>query len=159
MANNYFRKYIEIHYQLNLPKDYYKLFNKLFSALDKTNRDEILAKKIRIKNNIIITPKKFSLQSNSKSLSNKSLVLALSQIAILFSLNYKKTDLKLKSTLNFFKYALTAKQLADDSHDWLEDLKNGLITQANIPILKAIKRDKLKINLDSNKAYLNLLFV
>ncbi|MFZ4632370.1 MAG: hypothetical protein ACOYL8_04200 [Patescibacteria group bacterium] len=155
-ANVYLRQYLEIHYDLNLNKDYYKLLQITFDKLDRVNQAEISSKKLEIKNGLVILPKNISPNVDLKNLPNKSLVLALGSIAILSYLGYKIKDKKVKSTINFYKYALSAKQLADDSHDWLEDLNSGLITLANAPVLEAARRRGIKLNTKNEplKAYL-----
>ncbi len=157
-ANNYYRRFCEIHYRLNLSADYYKLFNHLMDNLDKANREEVVASKLKIKNSRVFLPKKLVPQKNLVSLAHKSLALALGSLALLFALDYKKSDKKTKATLNFFKYALAAKQLADDSHDWLEDLRNGLVTRATWPILHAAKNKRIKIYLNEPPTQTYLLF-
>lgn len=157
-ANNYFRRYLEIHYQLNLSSDYYKLFNKVISNLEKANVDEVLALKLQIKDGLVTTPKKLPNWKNIINLSDKSLVLAFGPLALLSALGYKTSGQKMKAGLNFFKYALTAKQLADDSYDWLEDLKDGFITAANTPILKAAERKHITLDFKDKPEILYLLF-
>jgi hypothetical protein len=157
-ANNYFRHYLEINYQLNLSSDYYKLFDKILGNLEEANIKEVSAQKLKIKDGLITIPKKLPNWKNVEHLSDKSLALSLSALALLFSLGYKTSDKKIKASLNFFKCALAAKQLADDSYDWLEDLKNGSITTANTPILKAAKRQKIKLNFKNEPEILYLLF-
>lgn len=159
-ANNYFRRYLEIYYQLNLPPDYYKLFDQIIGNLEKANIKEAEAPKLKIKNDLITVPKKLPHweKGGIEHLSDKSLALSLSSLALLSFLGYKISDKKTKASLNFFKYALAAKQLADDSYDWLEDLKNGFITAANTPILKAAKRKKITLNPESKPEIIYLLF-
>lgn len=142
-ANSYFRKYLEIHYRLNLSNDYYKLLNRIFDKSDQANRNEILT----------------STSKNLNSLADKSLTLALGPLALLSFLNYKTTDKKFRATLNFFKYALSAKQLSDDSHDWREDLNKGLITYANEPVQQALKKRKLSITAKNSLPVGDLIFV
>jgi len=157
-ANSYYHKYLETYYSLNLPKKYYQLFNKTFANLNKANRDEILQPKIKISNDNIIISKFLPNPKPLIRLCDKSLALALGPIALLAILKYKMDGIKIKSLLNFFKCALSAKQLSDDSHDWLEDLNTGLVTSANLPILKAIKKRHLKISIGKSSTMANLLF-
>lgn len=157
-ANNYFRRYLGIYYQLNLAPDYYKLFNKILNNLEEANIKEAKEPKLKIKNGIIIIPKKFPDWKNVEHLADKSLALSLSSLALLSFLGYKLTDQKAKATINFFKYFLAAKQLADDSYDWLEDLKNGRLTMANTPILKAAHQQKIRLNFKQEPEILYLLF-
>ncbi len=151
-ANKLMRNWLKIHYELHLPNDYYKLLNKLSDALDKSNQAEILSPKLAIKNKIVIIPQKLEEQKRASSLSSKSMTLALGQMALLAHLGYKMNSPKARATLDFFKYALSAKQLADDSYDWFEDLNKGLITLATRPIILAAKNKHLKINLKKSSA-------
>jgi len=158
LANSYFRRYLAIHYRLNLSNNYYRLFNKVNNDLDKANKKEVLALKLEIKNNQIFIPKKLVRDKKISALAQKSLALALGPLALLFALSPKKPHPKLYAALNFFKYALAAKQLADDSHDWREDLTRGLITSANLPILLAAQKRNLKLKLKNPATIANLLF-
>jgi len=160
LANRCFRCYLEIHYRLNLSSDYYRLFNKINNDLDKANQEEITAPKIKIKNNRIFFPNKLVPNKKANSLARKSLALALGPLALLFALNGKKSKHhpKFWAAFNFFVYSLAAKQLADDSHDWHEDLEEGLITSANRPILLAARKRNLKLTLENPSTTANLLF-
>jgi hypothetical protein len=158
LANSYFRRYLAIHYRLNLSNDYYRLFNKINNDLDRANKKEVLALKLKIKNNQIFIPKKLVPDKKISSLAQKSLALALGPLALLFALSGKKSHPKFRAAFNFFKYALAAKQLADDSHDWHEDLTRGLITSANLPILLTAQKRNLKLKLKNPATIANLLF-
>jgi|GEM_PF-507227 len=160
LANLHFRHYLEIHYRLNLPSAYYRLFNKINNDLDEVNRKEVSAPRLKIKNNRVFIPKKLAQNKKSILLANKSLVLALAPLALLFASRAKKSQShpKLYAALNFFKYALAAKQLSDDSHDWHEDLTRGLVTLANRPILLAAKKRNLELKLKNPATTANLLF-
>lgn len=158
-ANNYFRHYLKIHYELRLATDYYKLLEKIFNNLSTANQKELIQKKLQIKKGLILIPKKMPKINPVISLADKSLVLALGPIALLSFLGYKIKDKKVQSTLNFFKCALAAKQLADDSQDWLVDLQAGSLTRVNKQILSAAKKSGLSINLKTKLTVLYLLFV
>jgi hypothetical protein len=157
-ANKYFRDFLEIHYRLDLSNDYYDLFKKIFNNLDKTNQLEISSQKLTISNNKLIIPTKLPKNKTLTFSAKKSLALALGSLALLFFLGDKKSNLRIKSSLNFWRYALSAKQLADDSQDWLEDLKAGLITNANILVLRAAKNKKIEIDFKKRTELLYLLF-
>ncbi|NCQ12757.1 hypothetical protein COT93_01695 [Candidatus Falkowbacteria bacterium CG10_big_fil_rev_8_21_14_0_10_37_18] len=158
-ANSYYRKYLEIYYRLNLPPKFYQLFNKINDELDNANRQEVSRPKLKIQNNNIILPSRLSSFKNLTDLSKKSLALGLGPIAIMF-LNNPKVEMKnIRSVLSFFRKALATKQLSDDTRDWLEDLKNGAITAANIHILKAAKHRKISLNIKKEPEIIYLLFV
>ena len=122
------------------------------------NQKELTQKKLKINNNSILIPKKLPKIKDLKELANKSLVLALGPIALLSFLGYKIKSKKVESILNFFKCALAAKQLADDSKDWLNDLKAGLLTNVTSKILKFAAKTRTNINLKSDLSYIYLLF-
>lgn len=158
-ANNYFRQYLKIHSQLKLPDDYYILSNRLFNKLDKKNYREINESYLKIKNNKLTLYNNLPCTRNLENLSDKSLALSLSIVALFFYLDSKNKKIEIKHILNFFKYFLAAKQLSDDSQDWLSDLKNESISEANLPILLAIKKAGLKLDLNKDTETLNLLYI
>lgn len=158
-ANNYFRRYLTIHSQLKLPRTYFKLQKKLFNQLDKKNYQEIVQERLKIKNSeIIFFPETFH-GKNIISLSDKSLVLSLSVVAIFLLLDPNLRSPKIKHLINFFKYFLSAKQLSDDSLDWLSDLRNGFLSEANLPIILVAQKRGIKLNLKNDITTLNLLFI
>jgi len=136
-ANNYYRRFLAIHYRLNLKEDYYKQLEKFFIKLEETNQREIANQKIKIKNKRLVIPSDISPTIKLSKLANKSLVLALGASALLSYLNKTTNTHRYQITLNFWRNFLSAKQLADDSYDWLEDLKNGALTNVTAPLLQA----------------------
>lgn len=157
-ANKYLRNYLMIHYNLNLSSDYYRNLNNIFNTLDRANYNEITQVKLKINNGIVQTPNKLPTVKNIRTLSDKSLALALGPIALLDYLSYSDSKKQIPAVLNFFRYALAAKQLADDSHDWFEDLRQGLITGANRPIIQAAKTMRLKLSISGSPVIANLLY-
>ncbi len=158
VANAYLRQFLETFYRLNLPPDFYVLFNKTIASLEKNNRQEVLQSKLKIKNNQIIIPKKLPIISNLIKLSQKSLPLALGPLAILSFLGHSPKDQKMITSLRFFKYALSAKQLSDDACDWFEDLENGLLSSVNILILREARKRRLILDLKQRPEIIFLLF-
>jgi len=158
-ANSYYRQYLEIYYRLNLPSKFYKLFNKINNELDNANRQELSQPKLKIQDNNIVLPSRLPNFKNLTDLSKKSLALSLGPIAVMFLINPEVEMKKIHSVLNFFRRALATKQLSDDTRDWLEDLKNGAITAANIHILKAAKHRKISLNIKKEPEIIYLLFV
>lgn len=164
LANNYYRKFLEIYYRLNLSDNFYKIFNRIVTDLDNANRAEVSAEKLKIKNGRIYYPRCLQTFNNLTPLSRKSLALCLGSIAILDIISRKEkrgsNNLpQIKATLSFFRHALAAKQLSDDSCDWLEDLKAGSITPANALILRAAKKKYLTLNFQKNLGILYQLFI
>ncbi len=157
-ANNYFRRYLDTHYKLKLPTDYYRLLNNYFNKLGEANKKELDQEKLIIKDGLVLTPKKIPKRESLLSLADKSFVLALGPIAILSFLGYKIKSKRVQSSLNFFRCALAAKQLSDDGQDWLVDLKAGRITGANMPILISALKTGVKLDFKNNLAVFYLLF-
>ena len=164
LANNYYRKFLEIYYRLNLSDNFYKIFNRVITDLDNANRAEVSAEKLKTKDGRIYYPHRLPTFNNLALLSRKSLALGLGLVAILDIISRKgKHDSKnlpqIKAALSFFRYALAAKQLSDDSCDWLEDLEAGNITPANALILKAAKKKHLTLNFQKHPEILYQLFI
>jgi hypothetical protein len=158
VANRYYRQYFTIYYNLKLPLNFYQLMSTIMDDLDLANREEVLYQNFPIHNGRLILPALWPEFKDLRNLSRKSLALSLSPIAILFILNPKINQIKIQKALTFFRYALAAKQLADDAKDWLDDLKKGTITAANLPLLKAAKKRGVVLNLDKHPEIAYLLF-
>jgi hypothetical protein len=69
-------------------------------------------------------------------LAEKSLGHALGPIAILLQLGQNVTSTDTKALISFFKHYLIARQLNDDAHDWLADLKRGFLNSVSVEVLK-----------------------
>lgn len=158
LANSYYHRFLEIYYRLNLSPEFYKLFNKLLKNLDQANLRELSDQNLKIKAGVIAIPKKLPNFSKLTSLADKSLALASGPIALLFIGEPGQKFQKQKFALNFFRYALSAKQLADDSQDWFDDLMAGRITAANVLILQAARIHKIKLDLKKRPEISYLLF-
>jgi len=150
-ANRYFRLFLETHRSLNFPHNFYLLINQLFTKLEKYNHQELRDKKIKTINSRIIIPKKLLSYSKLLKIADKSLVLAISPLAILFYMGYSTKNIKIKKGLKFFQLILTAKQLSDDACDWWEDLNNGQLTPITSWLLREAKNKKLKLDLKNPK--------
>jgi len=146
-ANNHFRKFLEIYYRQNFPSDYYYLFNQVLTDLEAANRQEVLGLTARDYQTISL-----------KNLSRKSLALGLGPLALLSYSGYRIDDSRCQTTLNFFRYALAAKQLSDDARDWAEDLNANKITIVNSPINKFLLASHLKYQTLDQCPEANLFF-
>lgn len=158
IANSTYRCFLSIYYRLNLPGGFYKIFDKTMTDLDQANRQEALHNRFKITNGLIIYPEKLPSFSQLTTLSRKSLALGLAPAALLCYGNNNNSLRQITQTLQFFRYLLAAKQLADDARDWLADLNNGIITAANLPIIKSAKRQGLTLDLQKEPTRLYLLF-
>lgn len=158
-ANYYYRSFLETYYRLNLSTDFYLLFKHTLNNLDKFNNHEVRERLIIDKNKNILNKQKLSTDHNPSTLSQKSLALGLAPAAILASLGpqvYKKFN---PPTQKFFRYALAAKQLADDLLDWSHDLKKGQPSFAVITLLRVAKRKKIKLNLEAEEVLCRLFVI
>jgi hypothetical protein len=158
VANRYYRHFLEIYYRLDLPPNFYKLFRTITDDLDQANRQEVLQPRIKIIKGRLTPPPVYPPFTDLTALSRKSLALSLGPLAIIFTATPADCALSVEATLNFFRSALAAKQLADDAQDWLDDLKSGVITAANVLVLQAAVRRHLILDLERRPAIVYLLF-
>jgi len=159
LANGYYRRFLEIYYRLDLPGGFYQLFKNVMDDLDRANRQEVQKYRLSIKNGRLTPPQKIPSFANLVDLSRKSLPLGFGAIALLYLIKPKLKKTEITATINFFRYALAAKQLADDARDWLDDLKGGRITAANALVLRAAKKYQLPLDLRLQPEIFYLLFV
>jgi hypothetical protein len=157
-ANSYLRRFLEIYYRLNLPADFYYLFNKIMADLEAANRAEVLESRLKIKNGRVIIPGRLPRFKNLAGLARKSLALALGPLALLALLGCRANSKKMRAALNFWRYALAAKQLSDDARDWFEDLRVGAITAANVLVLEVAQKRRLILDLDKKPEIVYGLF-
>ncbi len=120
------------------------------AELENANRKEIIGQRLKVENNRITIPEKLPCFPDLTDLSRKSLALALGPIALLVHQGCKVDDIKIKVIINFFRYALAAKQLSDDAKDWLEDLRSGVITAVNNLVLQELKPEHGVLDLHDN---------
>lgn len=158
MANNNFRKFLNVLYTSNLPVYFINQANNIISVWEKINRQEWRSAKLIIKNGEIKIPQYLPSATVFNLGYQKSLPLAILPIASAIKLNLITNHRKFKIALNFFKYALAAKQLADDASDWLADLENGILNPVNLLVLKAAKNKRIKLNLKTSPEIIYLLF-
>ena len=158
IANKYLRNYLEIYYRLRLSNDFYKNFNYLLDDLERANQEEFNQPKLETKDGLIKIPVKITRFPNLKYLSRKSLALSSGLTAILYLVNNSKSLKKVPKLIDFFRYALAAKQLSDDSKDWIEDVLAGSITYPVHLIIKLAKKNKIELNFKKNPETIYLLF-
>lgn len=159
VANKYMRRYLEIFYRLNLPKDFYYFLNSLLDNVEAANKSEYSQKRLVIDSGIIRRPKNTPKFKNLKDLSKKSLALCTGPLAILYLINNSNSLKKAAGLINFFRYTLAAKQLSDDAKDWLEDLKMGAITYPNSLILNKARKNSTILDLKNKPEILYLFFI
>lgn len=127
-----YRIFVSFFYDLNLGKQFYKIFEAVLKDLDQANCQEVKSRQFNITNQAISLPRNhLAAYTPLINLSRKSLALALAPLAIIFLQPSQPTKQQAEKVLTFFRLSLAAKQLADDSLDWLTDLKHGHLTEAN----------------------------
>jgi hypothetical protein len=157
-ANNYYRNYLQILYQLPLPQHFFNKAEEIFLAQEQSNQEEMKRSQTNIKS---LVHDKIPSFLEIKNLSQKSLPLALLPItsSMLYTKENKKISAEkdyLEKKILFFKYLLGVKQMADDVLDFKEDLQNNKLTRANYYILQKAKKNK--VNTLQTKQY-NSLFI
>jgi hypothetical protein len=156
LANNYFRLFLKTIYQEKVLKNYLDIVEQILEDLEKANLEEIKREKIIIKNHIILPKNNIIYFSNLESLSRKSLSLAILPLTVYLYNNCKIKEIN--NFLDFFRSALSAKQLADDLRDWYSDLINKKMTPVTELLLDEIKTEKIKISINE-KNKLSALFL
>ncbi|HBA36596.1 TPA: hypothetical protein DCZ15_01845 [Candidatus Falkowbacteria bacterium] len=157
-GNDYYRRFLDSYYRLNLRADFYLLFNRWLKDLDNCNRREILQNKITVDNGKINYSKNLPDFSDLKNPARKSLPLGLGPLAMLSVLGYSVNSPEAQQTVNFFRAACAAKQLSDDARNWREDLTDGRITAANVLVLRAAAERHLNLDLHQKSEIADLLF-
>ncbi|QQG52542.1 MAG: hypothetical protein HY931_04475 [Candidatus Falkowbacteria bacterium] len=157
-ANNSFRNFLKVLYNSNLAGDFINESDNIIAAWEKVNRREWQSSKLNIKNGIIKIPKYLPQTGTFNIGYRKSLPLAILPIASAIKSSLINGSKEFKIAFNFFRYALAARQLADDASDWLADLERGLINPVNLLVLRAAKNKKIKLNLKTKPEITYLLF-
>ncbi len=154
-ANEYWRRFLAVHYRLKLPASHISRLENLCRRLALANRKETAREKLNIKNNKILLPEKWPSLPEPAKLSEKSLLLAAGPLALVSLAGMTKD---VAGFLNFFSYSLSAKQLSDDACDWLDDLKAGKISLANQPVLKYLRSKGWGLDIKKEAHVLQLIF-
>jgi hypothetical protein len=136
-------------YKNTLPADSFTFFQNLMDKMEYANAWENIHCKIT--NTQIIT-KKNIVDYPKNIISDKSLPHAFSALAILLLSGYKVQSHAVHHNFDFFKNYLSARQLHDDAHDWLEDLNKGFFNSVSLPLINAyFKANPKCIHMDINK--------
>ncbi len=131
IANYCVRQTLNIYGSFQLRRDFYKLLSETMLKIDQSQIWEL-------ENALLKDQEEFKIPnySNYQILSEKSFGHALSVFAILYNLDLKFTETELQNLKKFFSNYLIARQLNDDAHDWMGDLKNGNINSVASLVLK-----------------------
>lgn len=156
-ANHSFRKFLNVIYSAGLPPLFIAEANKTITAWENISRQERLNPRLKINDGLL--PKSLKLPDLKPEKNyQKSAPLAIAPIALAIKTGLLKTSLEIKYAFKFFKFALSAKQLADDASDWLDDLQEGIINPVNLLVLRAAKNKKIRLNLQTKPEIAYLLF-
>jgi len=155
LANQDTRRFIKTFYDIKLSDRFYGKFHRVMEKLEVYNQKEIERYRARMINGKIIIPHHLPKFKNITQISDKSLPLALSSLAVLDYANYKSGCNKATGIMNFFTLFLSAKQLSDDVSDWQKDLKRGFIT----PITAIIMKEFEGIDMENDLEQILLIFI
>jgi hypothetical protein len=136
--------------------DNYKTIKRILDNIDAANAWESRYCRGEAENDRLTVPKHLPNFKNLRQLADKSLGHALGPIAILMLLDFKHDSWQVKELLSFFSHYLIARQLNDDAHDWLEDLRSGRINSVGAEVLAAF--DKKTFNFQRDERKLQKLF-
>lgn len=94
------------------------------------------------------------------TLADRSLGHALGPAAVLFALGYDAASPEVRHLMDFVRHYLAGRQLNDDMHDWVADLKRGQINAAGAMVLARLRRDNTDavFNVDTDMQRLQELF-
>lgn len=137
-------------YTRYLPGKHRIHFDTLMNNLEVANtieREQSYQKDLRISRSLPLTD---YTKNGYAILADKSLPHCLGAVAILANLDKldKKTtgrpttkaSADIAHTINFFRHYIIARQLNDDAHDWLHDLKRGFLNSASVEVIKLWKK-------------------
>ncbi len=137
-------------------KDNYKIVQRILDNIEAANAWESRHCRGEAANGRLVVPKHLPDFKNLRQLADKSLGHALGPIAILILLNFKHNSRQIKNLISFFTHYLIARQLNDDAHDWLEDLRAGRINSIGVEVLANF--DKKTFNFQRDERKLQKLF-
>jgi hypothetical protein len=125
----------------------------ILDTIDHANAWENSTCKVSVIDNILELPKILPHYGDLHQLAHKSLGHALGPMILT---PFKKDQVK-----KFFIHYLIARQLNDDAHDWLEDLRNGFLNPMSVLVIKRyceLYPNTTHINLDTDREVLQSLF-
>lgn len=135
---------------LKLDKQWKYFFHKTIAEMESCNYQEAIDNKKYCQNNKIIKPNKYS-TNNFRLLYKKSLPHAFGPLAIYWQCSKNIRNHNVKTLINFFCLYLSARQLSDDLHDWLDDLKNKQINSVTRLVLSQAKQKEFTAPKDIEK--------
>jgi hypothetical protein len=121
--------------------EFLALFKKTMDATDKANMWELTHCRFKVTKTVLqFASIDIPEYGNYKYLAERSMGHALAGTAVLFSLGYRKESPEVKLLLKFFYHYIIARQLDDDAHDFVEDLKKGHINAVGALVLKSLQQ-------------------
>lgn len=134
LASVCLREVVEIYLE-HMPQEEQPLFREIMDGIDQANEWE------RVNcYRVPISPNDLPSYKNYAALAEKSLGHALGPLAVLFRLGYASDSSDGTALLAFFRHYLIARQLNDDAHDWLSDLKRGFLNSVSVNVLAEWKK-------------------
>jgi hypothetical protein len=121
--------------QLKTSTEYKLLFKKIMARMDYTQVWEKKYARFKPGQNFILSAQVKNYQE-PPALYAKSLAHALGPMLILDQLKYPPQSALGQNILSFFKYYLSIRQMQDDIYDFNIDYRKGIITSANVRIIK-----------------------
>lgn len=161
LANVCMRESYQILSSLTNSEDFSKYIKKAFLEIDEANLWELENTRIKIENNSIISVKRMpDKEKYFNIISNRSFGHGLGLLAALVNLGRTTSSKDFKNLSEAIRHYLTARQLLDDAHDWLSDLKKGQINIVAVYILEKMieKRKNDLIDLKKDSIILQKLF-
>ncbi len=129
----------------------YSLVNGILNNIDAANAWESKNCSVQIMDGKLSVPKNLPDFKNLQQLADKSLGHALGPLTILMLIGYPAGSIEAKNLKSFFTHYLIARQLNDDAHDWLEDLRAGRINYVGAEVLGIFYKKAVDLKRDEQK--------
>lgn len=126
----------------------YKTIRNILDNIESANAWESRHCRSIVAEGKLAVPRQLPEFKKHQQLADKSLGHALGSITILMLLNFKYNSRQVKEILSFFTHYLIARQLNDDAHDWLEDLRAGRINSVGASVLANYDRKTISFQRD-----------
>lgn len=140
LANWFLKEFARIYGQQKQSANFKRLYLQISAQTDYAQIWELEKSRFQPgKKNIFASS--ISYQKPS-TLYRRSLAHSLGPLLLLDQIKFPPATPEAKTVLSFFKYYLASRQLWDDIHDFESDTKRGIITAANIRVLKNVEDPK-----------------
>ena len=150
---------VSIGYRSLIKNDHdYRCIENILDMIGEATAWEHSTCKLRIDGSQLYMPQSYPEYKNYRQLAEKSLGHALGPVTIMLLSKNRSKRLHAQTLLQFFEHYLIARQLNDDAHDWLDDLKSGFINSASVEVLKKCVPPGGSINLEHDTPLLQDAF-